>query len=182
MEHTHANSEYGDAIYLHIDRYEDIFSDFDARPIAERTLSEDFIEELQRQLYMRDELITGVIFLMPEARRNQADEDAIGERLAAYFRRRVHIDQEARNKVAKRGDMMILAGIAVMSLASFVFTMESDHAFPYSLLRVLLEPASWFLLWEGMNQRFFKISEASPKLDLYTRISRAHANIQFISE
>lgn len=181
MEHAHQHDNHGDMILLRIDRYEDIFSDFDARPVAERTLSADFIEEIQRQLYMREETITGIIFQIPEAKRKHAEEEAIRERLISYFKKRLHQKQEAQKKIIHRGSLMILTGVVGSLGAAYLTSHEDVARFPYSFFRVLIEPAAWFLLWEGSNQRFFRANEFTPEIELITKISKAHADIRFAS-
>lgn len=179
MEHLH-NLD-AEMIHLRIDRYEDIFSDFDARPLTERTLSADFIDELKRQLYARDAHIAGITFQIPQSKRNEADELAIRERILAYFKKRLHERTTAHTRVINRSSIMILCGVFGMALASYVSSHAQASSYPFAVLRVLLEPASWFLLWEGSNQRFFRIHEMTPELDLYTKIVKPHADIRFMS-
>lgn len=179
MEHKHQNSTEGAMVYINIDRYEDIFSDFDARPFSERTLSTDFTDEIRRQLYARNESILGINFKLPETIRNKKIEEEIQSRLISHFRKHVHQTQQARRYIIKRSIFMVLAGVIGMITTSYITTFEQVHRFPFSLFRVLLEPAAWFLLWEGANQYFSRMEEIRPDIELYAKISKEHADIHF---
>src|SRR4051812_10842504 len=70
-----------------LDNYDDIFSSFDSRPVAERTLSDDFITEARK---MAREKVSGHIelkLLMPAKARHKATEEAIIKSLHERFRR-----------------------------------------------------------------------------------------------
>src|SRR5579859_7557489 len=75
------------SIHLALEDYEDIFSDFDPRPYPERSLSEDFLYELQRAALNKEEKGLVVTLLMPREERNTAREKVILERLRDHFRR-----------------------------------------------------------------------------------------------
>lgn len=182
MKHLSQNDSNEATILLHIDKYSNIFSDFDARPLVERTLSIDFTEELRRQLYARDESISGITFILPGSERNHKDEEAIKERMIGYFKKHIHRIEAAKRYAILRTALMLLAGAIGMVLASYIVSFESVKKFPYSLIRVLIEPASWFLLWEGMNRYAAKMEELRPDMELYAKITKSHGNINFVSE
>src|ERR1700677_5264902 len=59
---------------LGLDEYDDIFSDFDARPYSARMLSEDFLHELKRASLGQEEDGVVLNLLLPQARRNAATD------------------------------------------------------------------------------------------------------------
>jgi len=44
---------------------------------------------------------------------------------------------------------------------------------------VLLEPAGWFLFWEGLNQMVFEAKKINPDLKFYTKMMKCR--IEFLS-
>ena len=73
-------------ISIWLDSYDDIFSDFDSRPLSERTVSDDFLSEVRK---VCDEKSRNKIHLklsIPESLRNTEDEKIIIKRLHLFFR------------------------------------------------------------------------------------------------
>jgi hypothetical protein len=166
------------SINLGLDEYDDIFSDFDARPYAQRMLSEDFLHELKRaSLGQGDE---GVVLnlLLPQARRNPATEKVVRDRLKSHFRRRHLRLEEKHRKDITIGVLMVALGIVCMLVATYLLT-----GFPQNLWRsfivVLLEPAGWFTFWEGLSQLLFYSKDTQPNLVFYRKMSGA--KIGFVS-
>jgi len=112
---------------LGLDEYDDIILDFDARPYAQRMLSEDFLHELKR---------------------------------------------------ASLGQEMVAVGIVCMLVATYLLTALQPTLWR-SFIVVLLEPAGWFTLWEGLSQLLFYSKDTKPNLVFYRKMS--NAKIGFVS-
>jgi hypothetical protein len=159
-------------ISLVLEDYEDIFSDFDPRPYSERSLSEDFLYELQRAALNKEEKGLVVTLLMPKEERNSAQEKVILERLKNHFRRHCHRLEGKRKGDTKTGASMVVMGVAFMFLATYLLT-EFKQTLWTSFIVVLLEPAGWFTFWEGLNLIVFKSKEVAPELEFYRKMSGA---------
>jgi hypothetical protein len=101
-------------VSLWLDTYEDIFSDFDPHPYAQRALSEDFLAEARRAVRDRRDEVPELRFLVPTHIRNLEDETTIRKRLRDHFRR--HADRLAQER--RRGIWVSLAIAAAESAAS----------------------------------------------------------------
>lgn len=161
-----------------LDTYDDIYSDFDSRPYADRTLSDDFIIEAKK---MAKEKLTGVIelkLLMPAQQREIKTEEIIIKSLHMHFRRFAHLLQSEMKEDSKKGYLLSVLGIAIMICAVFL-TGLSEKNFLINALRVILEPAGWFFVWTGFEHIFYVSRKKKPEFIFMNRM--AHAEIKFLS-
>ncbi|HVM31500.1 MAG TPA: hypothetical protein VMU88_00055 [bacterium] len=160
------------SIRLALDDYDDIFSDFDPQPYAERMLSDDFLYELKRAALDKEEGGLALTLLMPREKRNAAQEKVILERLKGHFRRR-HRRLEDRAKADKRAGLRMAAlGLIFMGLAAWLLSL-AERTLWVSLSLVLLEPAGWFIFWEGGELLLSQAREINPDLVFYRKLSGA---------
>ncbi len=168
-------------ISLSLDKYDDIFSDFDLRPYENRALSRDFVDEIRRASHDKDEGSIELIMFLPAKERDLSKEPVIVERLLNHFKRHLGLVMKERHSVLKRGIGMVVLGIIFMLIATLaVFEDPSQNHLLY-LLVVFLEPAALFLLWEGMDQIIFNSKSVKPDLDFYSKMSKTGGRIRFES-
>ncbi|HXK37991.1 MAG TPA: hypothetical protein VJ579_02905 [Candidatus Paceibacterota bacterium] len=182
MEQTQSQRGNDDTILFHIHRYPNIFSEFDARPFSRRSLSSDFLEELHRQIHAHENPISGFTFVLPPEKRDAESEVIIKERLTAYLRKHISQVRTAKRAAMRHSAAMLLSGAVLMSLTTYIISLESASHFPYTIIRALIEPASWFLLWEGINRYTSRMNELKLDIALREKIAESYANIQFVSE
>lgn len=135
-----------------IEDYNDIFSNFDPRPLPKRGLSENFLAEAKRASIVKEAEKVDCIFLVPRKVRDFKGEVKIIERLQKYFKKHFNLLKNEKNKTIKKGTLFIASGIIVMLLATFLlfnFKQESFltsffvsifFIFLASLLRILIFP------------------------------------------
>jgi hypothetical protein len=160
------------AITLALDDYEDLFSDFDPRPYSERSLSEDFLYELKHAARDKEEWGLALTLLVPPNARDTHHERVILERLRNHFRRHHKLLRAKRKGEIKTGVKMVSLGVAFMFLATYILY-AYKQTFLTSFIVVLLEPAGWFTLWEGMSLILFHVKEIKPELEFYRKMSGA---------
>lgn len=166
---------------LRLNKYDDIFSGFDIRPYSERALSVDFLDEIKRASRDKGDGNIELTILIPERLRNEHEEVVIRERLAAHFKRHHGILLKEKLHVKRVGVAMIAMGIVCMLAATFALSENISRNFLLSFLVVLLEPAAWFMLWEGMDQVIFTSKNLNPELNFYHKMANAHERIYFKS-
>ncbi|HVZ81045.1 MAG TPA: hypothetical protein VHE12_09670 [bacterium] len=168
-------------ISLALDDYEDLFSDFDNRPYAERLLSDDLLFELKRASLDRLEEGLEVLFTIPKDRRNANLEKTIKERMKAHFRRHRRRLEDKLKRDRRTGTWMLLAGVAIMFLATAILFYTPKN-FLTSFIVVLLEPAGWFTFWEGLDFIVFRSRESTPDLRFYRKMTGAKVLFQNLPE
>ena len=157
-------------ISIWLDDYEDIFSDFDPRPYADRALSDDFIAEVKKVSREEDFVVTQMNLLVPEKLRKQDVEAIIIKRVHAYFRKNyAHLYRRTRINRLK-GVFILLSGIIMMFLASYISGME--HSYYTNLMFVLFEPAGWFFVWTGLDMLFFLSRRMKEDLEFFTKMAK----------
>jgi hypothetical protein len=174
-------------ITLTLDKYGDIFSDFDPRSYIERALSIDFLSEIRRASREKPNGVIELKMLIPKKVRNQKDEALIIKRLKNHFKRHFERLQSDVKRLKKVGALMVGIGFLIGVLVVLVLenvTHNVDHSmffqnpllwlvmiFP-SVILVLMEPASWFLIWEGMNKLVFDWRVKQPDLEFYEKMTK----------
>jgi len=165
-------------ISIWLDSYKDIFSDFDSRPLSERTVSDDFLTEVRK---VCDEKSRNKIHLklsIPENLRNTDDEKVIIKRLHLYFRNTHHLIKNDLRQKNIRGLYYIIAGTLLMLCASYISFLKPQKFYIHTLL-ILFEPAGWFFLWTRLEYLIY--SSKSKKADLIYYNKMAEAVIRFVN-
>jgi len=173
-------SEETSEVRVAIHTYDDIFSNFDPRPIAQRGFSEDFLFEAKRAAIVKEDKKIDFIFMMPRKNRDLKEETKIERRLREYFRKHLNIINGEKKKIIKRGFSFTAFGVIIMLLATFLLFKFKEESFLTSFLVILLEPAGWFLFWEGLDLVIFESKRANPNLEFHKKM--ANASIKFMSE
>jgi len=166
------------SIHLALDEYDDIFSDFDARPYPQRALSEDFLHELRRASLSKEESGLDLVLTVPKEKRFAGQEHVIKDRLREHFKRHRRLLQEKLKKERLSGLKLAALGVVFMFVATYLLTNTEKNIWT-TFVVVLMEPAGWFTFWEGLDQTFFRAREIAPELVFYRKM--AGAKINFIS-
>jgi hypothetical protein len=166
-------------ITLHIDDYTGIFSDFDPRPYSKKALSDDFLIEAKRAAKDRPDEDLELIFLIPKKKRRNNIEIEVKKRLKQHFKKHFGILQKEKNSIRNKGIFFIAIGVLLMLIASFILFKIVEKSFFINFLIILLEPAGWFLFWEGSNLIIFEAKKQDPDLDFYKKMAKV--NIKFMN-
>ena len=165
-------------ISLWIDTYDDIFSDFDPRPYNQRAISDDFLNELMKATRSKTSGKTEIRFLVPTRIRSTHQEVIIKKRLQEYFHHRMNMVKQERKEIMIHGAWFTGIGIAVMLLATIILAHENDSLL-FNFFIVLLEPAGWFLFWNGMDTLIYRVKTKTPDHDFNKNMAKAE--ITFMS-
>lgn len=160
-----------------LDSYDDIYSDFDSRHYLKRRISEDFLHELRVELKYQTHPARDMVLLLPQDRRVQTSEQIISDSLKDLFSSQFRLHQDKCRKKRNKGILLFLSGILVMLLNSWV-SYRSAESFPAIALRVLLEPAGWFLVWAALDFLFYDFAELKKERDFYKRLSEMHIHFK----
>lgn len=172
------NLEQGSEISLWLDNYDEIFSGFDPRPYSHRALSNDFLSETKKASIDKDEKIDLEI-LIPSNIRNKPKEEVIRKRLREHFNRHFNLLKKEMNYTIWKGIAFAVVGILLMFIATLILFNYGNDALFISFLIILLEPAGWFLFWEGLDITLFESKKIRPELEYYKKMFKC--NINFIS-
>lgn len=165
-------------VSLILDTYDDIFSDFDPRPYSVRTLSEDFLSEVKRRGTGRMPKDIELTFLIPRKLKDTKQESVIEKRLHNYFQRHYDLIRREIRGIKEKGGLIVLAGAITGVFAAALYPFHTDN-FLMTLAIVILEPASWFTMWTGLEDIFHTSKQRKPDLEFYRMMSKC--KIDFLS-
>lgn len=159
-------------ISMWIDRYEDIFSDFDPRPYSERVLSDDFLNESRKMFKEKKPGKFELRILVPKTVRNLQDEEVITRRLKSYFKTRRRQEELVKNRTIRFGIYFTITGFFLMIIATLLMHARKETLL-LSFLVILLEPAGWFAVWYGMDQIFYSAAANRRSFVFFKKLSNA---------
>jgi hypothetical protein len=155
-------------ISLWLDSYDDIFSDFDSRNYIKRRVSEDFIDELKAALKYRTEHLDALVLLLPPDIRKADSEKDIVAGLKDQFRHRNEIFVAKHRKIFRKGILMSLGGLALMTISSLM----TVKGYPAVALHITIDPGSWFMLWTGLDALLYDYRTAIKDSKFYALLEQ----------
>ncbi len=141
-----------------IDSYDFLFSDFDPRMYNERLLSTDFLEELRRRVQrISNSTQFQLRILVPMNRKDDAVEVLISERIQKYFQYKFKKKRLEVIKFRIYAATWIVLGLLAILLATIAnITLRDKIGEYYSIIDNIINPASWFIIWSGLDLFFIK--------------------------
>jgi len=169
-------------ISIAIDTWDDIFSDFDPRPLNIRALSEDFIAELKKRYRETRKGNFFVTIYAPISLKNSESEKTVVQRLKKYFKHRSIQRQKEIGRIRKRGIMFVIMGICFLGFLTIITYFQLYRELTIEILSIIFMPLGWFGIWEG----FSKIVDTSPMFIqeeiLFNKLSKAKYQFKHIEE
>ncbi len=165
---------------LWLDGYDDLFSDFDPRNYSQRALSDDFLSEAKKMVREKRSGKIELNLIVPLDKRSLHNEGIIKKRLREHFKKQYEDLRKQKFKTLKEASIFIAVGIIVMITATLLFLQEeATRGFSISFLIILLEPAGWFLFWEGLNLMIFDAKRNNQSIEFNKKL--ASCEISFSS-
>jgi hypothetical protein len=161
-----------------LDEYDDIFSDFDSRPIVERSLSDDFLLEVRKMVREKPTGNVSLKLLIPADKREKDMEVVAVKNLHTYFRHAALAIQKEMIKTRRKGILLAVLGFLLMIVTAYVVSISNRNFF-FNALQIVLEPSGWFMVWTGMDNIFYNTRRRKPNLEFNTKM--AHAEITFVT-
>ncbi|MCQ9207514.1 MAG: hypothetical protein NG740_06525 [Omnitrophica bacterium] len=169
-------------ISIAIDTWDDIFSDFDPRPLSVRALSEDFIAELKKRYRETRKGAFLVSIYAPISLKNAESEKAVIQRLKKHFKHKFMQRQKDLSRIRKRGIVFVIMGICALGFLTVSTYFQLFKEITIEILGIIFMPLGWFGIWEG----FSKIIDTSPILIqdkiLFNKLSKASYQFKYIEE
>ena len=162
---------------LWLDSYDDIYSDFDSRHYLKRRISEDFLHELRIEMKYKEHHASDMVLLLPQDSRDQTAEKIIADSLSDFFTSQFRFHHDKCRKKMSNGILLFVLGVCVMLLNAWI-SYRSAESFPAIGLRVLLEPAGWFLVWTALDFLFYDFTGLRKERDFYEKLSEMHIHFK----
>jgi len=158
-------------ISLMLDKYDDIFSDFDPRQFNQRAISVDFLDEMKRASRDMPSGSIGLNLLIPKHERHLGNEKLIKKRLHEHFRKHHSMLHTEIQKIMTGGIAIAVLGFILMGAAMLLGDLKLSARLTTMIL-VVLEPSGWFAMWFGFDRVFYTAGNKKPDMDFYDKMSR----------
>lgn len=169
-------------ISVAIDTWDDIFSDFDPRPLNERDISEDFIAELKKRYRATKTGGFRISIYAPVALKDEKSEKTVISRLKKHFKFWALLRQKQLNAIRLRGVIFVGFGIVCLGCLTIATYHQLFGDFAIEMLGIILMPLGWFGIWEG----FSKIVDTSPMFIQeeirFEKLSKAYYRFIYLDE
>ncbi len=162
------------AIQVALDDYQDMFSDFDTAPYSRRTLSSDFVNEIERRYIETSSGEFEVRITLPAKVRDAKVEAVIKKRLKDYFVFRLKEKDDEITKKRNVGLLRIAVGVIVLLV---VFELPINYA---TGLSNILSIPGWFFVWSGFENIMDIPGRLAESREFFLKFSKA--KFHFYSE
>jgi len=169
-------------VSIAIDSWDDVFSDFDPRPLEERTLSEDFVNELQKRFYEQPSGALLVKIWAPPSLRDAATEALVCRRLQKCFALRAARLSRSIGDERRRGAVFFACGFVCLAVLAFSTLLVKPPETWRTFLEITLVPLGWFGMWEGVGKMVDLDREAVQQRTLYRHLADATFQICYLDE
>ena len=161
-------------VNIWIDKYSDVFSDFDTRPLIKRKLSNDFITEICKMVREDPTTQVELNFNILDDQKDTEVEGIIINHLHTHFTNNQKNERESIKKVSRKGYMLTSLGFLLILFLAYVASIAKGIFFINSL-PVLIEPLAWFVTWTGLDHIFKNYGNDNGQ-DINTRMLNAKIN------
>jgi hypothetical protein len=156
---------------LWLDSYDDIYSNFDSRNYLRRRISDDFLHELHNALKYKKERVNDMLLLLPQESRSETNEQIIVDSLQDFFKQQYSYMADKCRKKLYNGLWLIVTGFLIMSINLFIGYKMVATTLPLIALKVLLEPAGWFLIWAAFDFLFYGYKDLLKEKRFYSELA-----------
>ena len=167
-------------IAIAIDTWDDVFSDFDPRPLSERALSEDFIIELKQRYRETSKGDFVVMICAPESLNDKKSEKIVAKRLKRHFQHRSLLRKKENIRIRVRGIVFVICGICFLTFLTLAAYYQVFSDLAINVIGIVLMPLGWFGIWEG----FSKIVDIKPAFIneelFYAKLAKAQYQFKYI--
>ncbi len=163
-----------------IDTWDDVFSDFDPRPLGERTVSGDFIDELKKRYKETQSGDFIITIYAPILLKNEESERMVINRLRKHFRYKFLQKKKVITIIRIRGLIFVIVGICSLSFLTLATYFKFISELALHIISIILMPLGWFGIWEGLS----KLVDTSPVVirdsKLFERLLKATYHFKYI--
>lgn len=165
-------------ISIWIDKYDDVFSDFDSRPYDERALSDDFLSEIKKMVGNHGKNNVTLTFRLMSDERDHHTENIIMNNIRDHFQKLAGEVKEEMNSIRNKGYWMTGGGFA-LSIALIFLSASLEEIKYVNHIPMVLEPIAWFTTWTGLDHIFQLSQKGKPTYDFNKKM--VNSVIRFLS-
>jgi hypothetical protein len=169
-----------EGVNIWIDKYSDVFSDFDTRPLIKRKLSNDLIAEVCKLVQMNSSDKVNITFNLLDDRRDIEVEKIIVSHIKTHFTNNRKAEKDSMKKTVRMGYLLTLLGFSIILGFAYLASLAKGIFFLNSL-PVVIEPLAWFVTWTGLDH-IFKQFGSDKTIDVNSRMLEAAISFSCLGE
>lgn len=167
-------------IAIVIDTWDDVFSDFDPRPLGDRTVSGDFIEELKKRYRETRAGDFSITIYAPVSLRDDRSERMVVSRLKKHFRLRYLENEKGIGRRRVKGAVLEVIGVFSLTFLTVVTYFKLFGKLAIEILNIFFMPLGWFGMWEGLSRIVNTPYDMLQERLLYNKLSKAGYKFKYI--
>jgi hypothetical protein len=167
-------------INIWIDKYTDVFSDFDTRPLLKRKLSNDFISEITKMVRDNPTSNVELNFNILCDTKDPKVEAIINSHLFTHFTNNKRAEEAIVKRTFRKGYLLTSLGFTLILVLAYVASIAKGIFFINSL-PVLIEPLAWFVTWTGLDHIFRNYGNETG-LDINSRMLKSRISFMCMGQ
>lgn len=167
-------------INIWIDKYSDVFSDFDTRPLTRRKLSNDLIAEICKLVLGNSSEKVVINFNLLDDKRNSEVENIVVNNLKTHFSNCKKAQADVVRKTIRLGYVLTSLGFIIILVLAYLSSLAKGIFF-FNSLPMVIEPLAWFVTWTGLDH-IFKHFGADKPIDINSRMLDATISFSCMGE
>ncbi len=165
-----------------IDTWDDIFSDFDPRPLSERVLSEDFIIELRQRYRETSRGDFVVTICAPKFLEDKKSESTVSKRLKRHFMHRALVLKKENIRIRIRGIVFVLCGICFLTFLTLIAYYKCFSELAISIISIVVMPLGWFGIWEGFSKIVDPTAASVQEEKFYNKLGKTQYRFRYLDD
>jgi hypothetical protein len=160
-------------IEVALDRYEDIFNEWDPAPFKRRDIHPnltEFFEECSMEINLKHRV--AIVFYLPKGEIDLEKQEHCIRGLRNHFGFAVHILRKRLARVERHAMRNIVIGLFFLFVATFLETKISATLLSSVLVQGLFI-GGWVFIWEAFSSVIFKESTTRTKIKEWERLSES---------
>lgn len=162
-----------------LDRYEDIFNEWDPAPYKRRDLNPDlrrYLEDSSNDIPLRQPV--ELLFKAPVQIYNDAKECSMREGLSTYLACEVDSARKSLRRLHRLSLINLCVAAVLLTAVTWISRLQ-DGTLLMAVLREGLTIGSWVFTWELISLFFFRRFEFRRELKKWKRLARANVSFAY---
>ena len=172
IEITETNPNEFREISIWLDKYSDLFSEYDSSHFKARTLSDNFLTEVRKLVHEVESANVELKFNLMADEPNPETEEVIISNIHDYFAAKATAAKNEMRQILRTGSLLSVAGFAII-----IFMVTVGHNFSELMLvkglEMMIDPLGWFLVWNGLDMVFVQSKKEQPTVDFNLKMTNA---------
>lgn len=163
-------------IDISLDKYADIFNEWDFAPFTKRDIDPDlveFIEECAFEIPLKSNIL--INFYIPEKLKDEKTEEKLKKIIRNNFKFGYRKIYSERMRIIRNLIFYLFFGVLFLFISSIIENFIKNNLIKNILTNGIVIGA-WVLIWDIFSTIFFKLKELNFKIKVYEKLIKTNIN------